>query len=143
MISGIHILLTYKCTLECDHCFLFSSPRAQGTMTVAQVRSVLEESRQLKSVEWIYFEGGEPFLFYPTMLEGVRLARSMGFKVGIVTNAYGAISAEDAELFWYVVTWSTDFQSILLQDRFMVLRRNNDDLFERKGGNYGKAEGSY
>jgi MoaA/NifB/PqqE/SkfB family radical SAM enzyme len=37
-------------------------------------------------------------LFYPTLLEGVRQARSLGFKAGIVTNAYGAISEEDAEL---------------------------------------------
>ena len=34
------------------------------------------------------------------MLEGVRIARAMGFKVGLVTNAYGAVSDEDAEL-WF------------------------------------------
>jgi hypothetical protein len=67
-------------------------------MTISQIRNVLDESRKIGSVEWIYFEGGEPFLFYPSMLEGVRLARDMGFKVGIVTNAYGAISVDDAEL---------------------------------------------
>jgi hypothetical protein len=98
MLTGIHFLLTYKCNLECDHCFLYSGPHAQGTMTFPQIRSVLDESRKIGSVEWIYFEGGEPFLFYPSMLEGVRLARDMGFKVGIVTNAYGAISSDDAEL---------------------------------------------
>jgi hypothetical protein len=36
--------------------------------------------------------------FYPSLLEGISLARDMGFKVGIVTNAYGAISDEDAEI---------------------------------------------
>jgi hypothetical protein len=97
MLTGIHILLTYKCNFECDHCFLYASPRAQGTMTLPQIRSLLNESRKIGSVEWIYFEGGEPFLFYPSMLEGVKMARDMGFKVGIVTNAYGAISEEDAE----------------------------------------------
>jgi hypothetical protein len=97
MLTGIHILMTYKCTLECDHCFLYSSPNAQGTMTLPQIRSVLAESRKITSVEWIYFEGGEPFLFYPSLLEGIRMARDMGFKVGIVTNAYGAVSEEDAE----------------------------------------------
>ena len=97
MLTGIHILMTYKCNLECDHCFIYSSPNAQGTMTLSQIRAVLVESRKISSVEWIYFEGGEPFLFYPSLLEGIRLARAIGFKVGIVTNAYGAISAEDAE----------------------------------------------
>jgi hypothetical protein len=98
MLTGIHILLTYRCNLECDHCFLYSSPRAKGTMTLPQIRNVLDESQKIGSVEWIYFEGGEPFLFYPTMLEGIRIARRMGFKVGIVTNAYGAISEDDAEV---------------------------------------------
>ena len=67
-------------------------------MTLPQIRSVLEESLKIGTVEWIYFEGGEPFLFYPSLLEGVGLARDMGFKVGIVTNAYGAVSEEDAEV---------------------------------------------
>lgn len=98
MLTGIHLLLTYKCNLECDHCFLYSGPNAEGTLTLPQIRRVLDESRKIGTVEWIYFEGGEPFLFYPSMLEGIRLAQDMGFKVGIVTNAYGAISEEDAEL---------------------------------------------
>ena len=63
-----------------------------------QIRRVLDESRRIRSVEWIYFEGGEPFLFYSSMLEGIRIARNMGFKVGVVTNAYGAVSEEDAKM---------------------------------------------
>ena len=98
MLTGIHILLTYKCTFECDHCFLHSGPHARGTMTLSQVSQVLDEARNCGDVEWIYFEGGEPSLFYPTLLEGVRLAKTRGFKVGIVSNAYMATSAEDAEL---------------------------------------------
>jgi hypothetical protein len=100
MLTGIHILMTYRCNLECDHCFLYSGPNAQGTMTLSQIRCVLDEARKISSVEWIYFEGGEPFLFYPSMLEGIRVARDMGFKVGIVTNAYGAVSEDDAEV-WF------------------------------------------
>jgi len=100
MFTGIHFLMTNKCNLECDHCFLYSGPKAQGTMTLPQIRSVLDESRKIGSVEWIYFEGGGPFLFYPSLLEGIRLARDIGFKLGIVTNAYGAVSEEDAEV-WF------------------------------------------
>lgn len=98
MLTGIHILLTYQCTFECDHCFLYSGPFADGTMTLPQIRRVLAESKKISSVKWIYFEGGEPFLFYPLLLEGVKLARDMGFQVGIVTNAYWANSEENAEL---------------------------------------------
>jgi hypothetical protein len=96
MLTGIHLLLTYKCTAECDHCFVYSSPRAEGTMTLDQIDRVLAEAEKIGTVRWIYFEGGEPFLFYATLLEGVRRARNRGFEVGIVTNAYWATSEADA-----------------------------------------------
>ncbi len=97
-LTGVHLLLTYSCTFACDHCFLYSGPQAVGTMTLPEIRTVLEQARRLGGVEWIYFEGGEPFLFYPTLLEGVALARRMGFAVGIVSNGHGCVSPEDAEV---------------------------------------------
>lgn len=99
MLTGIHFLLTYMCNSECDHCFVYSSPQAQGTFTLRQIRDVLAEAARIGTVEWVYFEGGEPFLFYPLMLEGLRIARDMGFRTGVVTNAYWAISDQDAELY--------------------------------------------
>jgi len=98
MLTGIHFLLSYKCDSECDHCFVYSSPRAKGTFTLKQMKEVFSELAKIGTVESIYFEGGEPFLFYPVMCEGIRIARGMGFKTGIVTNAYWATSEEDAEL---------------------------------------------
>ena len=98
MLTGVHFLLTYTCNLECDHCFLYCSPWARGTFTIDQVTRVLDEAQKLGTVEWIFYEGGEPLLFYPLLLESVRRAAARGFKVGVVTNAYGAVSAEDAEL---------------------------------------------
>lgn len=96
--TGIHFLLTYACTSECDHCFVYSSPRARGTFTLEQVAQVLEQASELGTVDIIYFEGGEPFLYYPLMLEGIRMARDFGFKTGVVTNAYFATTIQDAAL---------------------------------------------
>jgi organic radical activating enzyme len=98
MLTGIHLLLTYTCNFECDHCFLYSGPHAEGTFTLSQIRAVLDEARRLGTVEIFYFEGGEPFLYYPLMVEGMRLAREQGFQTGIVTNAYWATTEKDAEL---------------------------------------------
>ena len=95
-LTGIHFLLSYQCTYECDHCFVWSSPRAGGTMTLAQVRDALQQAKDLGTIETIYFEGGEPFLFYPIMIEGLREADALGFSKGIVSNAYWATSVEDA-----------------------------------------------
>jgi hypothetical protein len=98
MLTGIHILLTYSCTFECDHCFLYCSPGASGTFSLEQIRQLLAQAKETGTVEWIYFEGGEPSLYFPLMIEGVRLAKKQGFKVGIVTNAYWATAPEDAAL---------------------------------------------
>lgn len=98
MLQGVHFLLTYMCNFECDHCFVYSGPYAQGTFTIKQIKAVIDELTTIKTVDWVYFEGGEPFLFYPLMLEGIRIALNQGFKIGIVTNSYFATTEEDAEL---------------------------------------------
>jgi len=99
MITGIHFLLSYMCNSECDHCFVFSSPRAKGTFTPSQLEAVFNEIDKIRSVNTVYFEGGEPFLFYLLMLKGIKLARDRSLSVGIVTNAYWATSEEMAELY--------------------------------------------
>lgn len=99
MVTGIHFILSYMCNSECDHCFVFSSPRAKGTFTPSQLEAVFNEIDKIRSVNTVYFEGGEPFLFYPLMLKGIRLARDRKLSVGIVTNAYWATSEEMAELY--------------------------------------------
>jgi hypothetical protein len=98
MLEQIHILLTYTCNYQCDHCFLACGPDAKGTFTRARIARVLDEAASLGTVDWIYFEGGEPFLYYPLLVEGIRMASAMGFKMGIVTNGYWATTEEDAEL---------------------------------------------
>ena len=98
MLTGIHFLLTYTCNFECDHCFLYCGPKSSGTFTIGQISQVLDEAKKIGTVEWVFYEGGEPFLFFPLLIEGIRRARRIGFKVGVVTNAYGANSEEDAEL---------------------------------------------
>jgi hypothetical protein len=96
-LSGVHLLLTYQCTFECDHCFVWGSPRQTGTMTLRTIRHVLREAAQLGTVERIYFEGGEPMLFYPVLVKAVEEAAGLGFRVGIVSNAYWATDLDDAE----------------------------------------------
>lgn len=95
-LSGLHILLTYKCTFECDHCFAWGSPWQEGTLTLDQIRTALQQAGELGSVEWIFFEGGEPYLYYATLVKGVEMAVQAGYKVGVVTNGYWATSPEDA-----------------------------------------------
>lgn len=95
-LESLHILLTYQCTYECDHCFVWGSPWQTGTLTFEQIERILQQAKEAE-VTSVYFEGGEPFLYYPILVQSVRKAADMGFSVGIVSNAYWANSVTDAE----------------------------------------------
>jgi hypothetical protein len=118
MLQSLHFLLTYACTYECDHCFLYCGPNATGTFTIAQIRTVLHEAAAIGTVRSVYFEGGEAFLFHPILVEGLRLARSAGFRTGLVTNCYWATSVEDATL------WLAPLREAGIDD----LRLSDDDF---------------
>jgi hypothetical protein len=95
-LTGLHLVLTYQCTFECDHCFVWGSPWQNGVMTLETIECILHQGKIMGNVDSIYFEGGEPFLYYGTLLKSVQMANSMGFQVGIVSNAYWATSYADA-----------------------------------------------
>lgn len=115
MLNGIHFLLTYTCNYECDHCFLYCSPKSYGTFTLARIRDVLREADKIGTVEWIYFEGGEPLIYYPLLLSAVRLASEKGFKTAIVSNGYMTLSEEDAEL-WVKPLFDAGLASISISN---------------------------
>jgi MoaA/NifB/PqqE/SkfB family radical SAM enzyme len=77
---------------------LYCGPHAAGTFTIQQVDHILKEAIKIGTVNMVYFEGGEPTLYYPLLLESIKRAHQYGLQVGIVSNAYGALSEEDARL---------------------------------------------
>lgn len=95
-LTGLHLLLTYRCTSECDHCFVWGSPEQTGVMTLPQVQRVMQQAAALNTIHDIAFEGGEPFLFYATLARSVQEARAHGWRTEIVTNGYWATSLADA-----------------------------------------------
>ena len=79
-------------------------------MTLEQINVVLSEAQKLGSVQDIYFEGGEPFLVYSLLKDGVLAARQKGFSVGIVTNGFWAKDEEDA------IQWLEPLASLGISD---------------------------
>jgi MoaA/NifB/PqqE/SkfB family radical SAM enzyme len=65
-------------------------------MTLENLRDIFKQGKDLGTVKSIYFEGGEPFLYYAVLLKGVREAAAMRFRVGIVSNGYWATDETDA-----------------------------------------------
>lgn len=95
-LTGLHILLTYSCNYECDHCFVWGSPWQTGTFTLNQLEELFRQASEVASIQEIYFEGGEAFLFHPILVEAVGRAKKRGWRTGIVTNGYWATGVEDA-----------------------------------------------
>jgi hypothetical protein len=129
VLESIHFLLTYECTWRCDHCFLFCRPGAGGTFTLARLKEAFRRIASLESIGSVYFEGGEPFLYFPLLREGVRLARAQGLGVGIVTNCYWALGEEDARL------WLDDLAALGLENLSL-----SDDAFHYEGPSPTPAE---
>lgn len=104
---GIHFLLTYRCLLSCDHCFVWGDPSSNCVFTIEKLEHVIRQLPHVPSVRWVYFEGGEPFLYPPLLLSGVSLAAELGYQVGIVSNGYWATSLVDA------IEWLRPFEGLV------------------------------
>ena len=113
-LSGLHLLMTYECNYECDHCFVWGGPAQHGTMTEETIEHILRQAEELGTIEWIYFEGGEVGLYYELLCSGVRLARERDFKVGIVTNAYWATT--DAEAMQWLQPFAGAVEDLSISD---------------------------
>lgn len=128
MITGFHFLLTYMCSQKCDHCFVYSSPKSKGTFTLSQLEEMYREIDKIDSINCIYFEGGEPFLFYPLMVEGIKLASVRSLQTGVVTNAYWATSIENAELYLKPLSRLKNSCVNICQDSFHSYNDNENEF---------------
>jgi hypothetical protein len=96
-LTGVHFLISYGCSCECEHCFVWGSPRRQASMTAEQVDDFLEQISSVKTVNSVCAEGGESFTQYPVMLHFLRRATALGLSAGALSNAFWVTSREDAE----------------------------------------------
>jgi len=117
-LKGVHFLLTYRCDLECDHCFVWGSPKAKGVFTLKQTRNILTEAKKSGTVNYVSIEGGEPFLYYPIMVKTVREAVNLGFQVEILSNCYWATSPEDAVEWLHPIAEPKNVQLSLSSDLY-------------------------
>ena len=95
-VQGIHLLLTYKCNARCRHCFLSAGPERAEVFPLERASRLVDQAASLSSVNHLFIEGGEPFL-YPHLMEAlIRRATGAGLWVGALTNGFWAVSDERA-----------------------------------------------
>ena len=117
-LKGVHFLLTYRCDLECDHCFVWGSPKAKGVFTLKHICEILDEARKISFVNYISIEGGEPFLYYPIMVRAVRESVNRGFHVEVLSNCYWATCPEDAAEWLLPLAEADDAELTLSSDLY-------------------------
>ncbi len=118
MLKGVHFLLTYRCDLECDHCFVWGSPKAVGTFTFKRIGEILDEAKKLGSVTYVSFEGGEPFLYYPIMVKAVGESVKLGLNVEVLTNCYWATCLDDASYYLFQIAEAGNVELVLSSDLY-------------------------
>lgn len=97
-LKKLYIEPTSKCNFNCSMCFRNTwFDETQGNLDFADFKKLITTLPD--SVETIFFGGmGEPF-YHPRILEMLKLSKSLGFHVEILTN--GSLLTEDVikELF--------------------------------------------
>jgi MoaA/NifB/PqqE/SkfB family radical SAM enzyme len=98
-------------------------------MTLADIRHIVREAQDLGTITSLYFEGGEPFLYYATLLAGARLAKEAGLEVGIVSNSYWATSVDDA------IEWLRPFAGLINDLSVSSDEFHYDEMLSRQARN--------
>jgi radical SAM protein with 4Fe4S-binding SPASM domain len=79
---GVHVDITYRCDLDCVHCYLADRKRAE--LTLAEYETLFDDLRALGTL-FLLVSGGEIF-HRPDGLDILRAARARRFEVRIITH---------------------------------------------------------
>ncbi len=86
----IHLHPTQTCNLACAHCYSESGPRERATLSLPAINRALWILRA-EGYTHVSLSGGEPTV-YPALLPLIGEARSIGYRVTMITN--GLISPQ-------------------------------------------------
>jgi hypothetical protein len=97
VISGITWILSYRCNLNCAHCFF----DVQGDLRILDhelAREALVSLEQTVPLAWQHVSGGEPLLFEAELHRLLEVIQEHGSKtVGIATNGFWGDSEQRAQ----------------------------------------------
>lgn len=121
--------LIRRCNLTCKHCYAISADKDfPGELTLEQVTDVLVDLKQF-GVPALILSGGEPLL-RPDLFVISRLAKTMGFYVGLSTNG----TLIDDHLINDIADVGYDYVGISIDGM-----RDTHDKFRRMDGAFDKS----
>jgi len=93
--TDLGIILSYKCQSACKHCLYNCGPTWQDWMSLETLEEALQATRAWGHRFQVHLTGGEPFLNFPLLLQGVQLAAQLGIPRYVETNAGWCLSESD------------------------------------------------
>lgn len=107
------IILSYRCPCACQHCLYNCGPGWKDWMTVETLGEALESARACGPGVQVHLTGGEPFLNFDLLQEGVRIARTLGIPRYVETNA-GWCTDEDRTRERFTALRDAGLQAVLI-----------------------------
>ncbi|MCP4542243.1 MAG: radical SAM protein [Chloroflexi bacterium] len=81
------IILSYRCHSGCKHCIYNCGPGwEKEVMSPNMLRQALETVLTWPQTPQVHLTGGEPFLHFPLLLKGTRMATELGIWVYVETS---------------------------------------------------------
>ena len=84
---SVYISLTKRCPLKCRHCFV---KRQNRELSLHKLPELMEEIAKTNAFYGVGFTGGEPFLVFETLKEGIKHAVINDLKACVLTSGYWA-----------------------------------------------------
>jgi len=91
---SLTVIVTLRCTAQCAHCVMSSSPDRVETIEAGFAAHAVEEAAQAGLS--IVMSGGEPLLEFELVADLARRASNFGVSVAVYSNAYWGRIAEQA-----------------------------------------------
>lgn len=96
-ISGITWIISYRCNLNCQHCF-FDVKGPLNVLSHDLVREALNSLEQSEPLAWQHVSGGEPLLFEDELHRLLEVIQEHGSKtVGIASNGFWGETQQRAQ----------------------------------------------
>ena len=85
--QDLGIILSYRCHSGCKHCLYNCGPSwEKEAMSPERLRRALEAILVWPQTPQVHLTGGEPFLHFPLLLQGARIAAELGIPAYVETS---------------------------------------------------------
>lgn len=99
LMSGINIVVTYKCNIRCPFCRYNCGPSRRGIMKIKDFKNEVLRAYSAGYNSYIVIEGGEPFLEPAMIFKYLKNIHRLNADKYVITNGFWG----NREIFWDIL----------------------------------------